>query len=359
VSQNAFFVKGSSEFSLGMSAARLDNKVMWNKAKKLWVSLGCLSLLTAFWSAGSLTAAEPEQTIPLADPTIFLDKGTYYLYGTGGLPGSGRDGFLVYTSKDLKSWEGPAGATGGFALVKGDVFGTKWFWAPQIFRYQDRYWIAYAADECIALATSESPLGPFKQEKMEKFPGELLQIDPYIFFDDDGKIYFFHVRLDRGNRIYVAEMEPDLSGIKKDTLRECISTRLDSWENVRNNDYGVAEGPTVIKRDGVYYLFYSANDYRYVEYAVGYATASSPLGPWTRYEGNPILSRKNVGQNGTGHGDILTDPEGKLLYVFHTHKSDKEVHPRKSAVIDLVAEKKEGKTVFSVEDKSFRFLLKK
>ena len=84
-----------------MGAAKLDNKAMWNKAKKLWVSLGCLSLLTAFWSAGSLSAAEPEQTIPLADPTIFLDKGTYYLYGTGGLPGSGRDGFLVYTSKDL------------------------------------------------------------------------------------------------------------------------------------------------------------------------------------------------------------------------------------------------------------------
>lgn len=342
-----------------MCAARLDNKAMWNKAKKLFVSLGSLSLLTAFLGAGSLAAAEPGQTIPLADPTIFQDKGTYYLYGTGVLPGSGHDGFLVYTSKDLKNWEGPAGATKGFALVKGDVFGTKGFWAPQIFRYQDRYWMAYTANECIALATAESPLGPFKQKKLEKLPADLLQIDPFIFFDDDGKIYFYHVRLDRGNRIYVAEMEPDLSGIKKETLRECISTRMDSWENVRNNDYGVAEGPTVIKRDGVYYLFYSANDYRYVEYAVGYATASSPLGPWSRYEGNPILSRKNVGQNGTGHGDILTDPEGKLLYVFHTHKSENEVHPRKSAVINLVAEEKEGKTVFSVKDESFRFLLKK
>jgi hypothetical protein len=38
-----------------------------------------------------------DDTIYLADPTIFLDKGTYYLYGT-----SSDNGFLVYQSKDLK-----------------------------------------------------------------------------------------------------------------------------------------------------------------------------------------------------------------------------------------------------------------
>jgi len=353
------FVKDSGEFSLGIISPKPNNKAMWNRAKKIAVSLGCFSFLMGFLAAQPVPATAPAQTIPLADPTIFFDQGSYYLYGTGVLPGSGLDGFMVYSSKELRDWEGPTGATGGFALIKGDVFGTRGFWAPQVFRYQGQYWMAYTADEYIALAKADNPLGPFKQEKLEKLPTDQRQIDPFLFFDDDGKVYFYHVRLEDGNRIFVAEMESDLSAIKKDTLRECIAAQKESWENVRNNDWGVAEGPTVIKRGGVYYLFYCANDFRYVEYAVGYATASSPLGPWKRYEGNPILSRENVGQNGPGHGDILTDSEGNLLYVFHTHKSDKEVHQRKTAIVTLETKEKDGKTVFALKEGSFRFLLKK
>ena len=68
-----------------------------------------------------------EKQILLADPTIFEENDTYYLYGTKedqSIPG---EGFLVYISKDLKNWEGPVGKTDGFALKKGDAFGTKGF----------------------------------------------------------------------------------------------------------------------------------------------------------------------------------------------------------------------------------------
>ena len=61
----------------------------------------------------------------------------------------------------------------------------------------------------------------------------------------------------------------------------------------------VMEGPTVIKLDGVYYLFYSANDYRSIDYAVGYATSNSPMGPWTKNENSPIIHRSIVGENGS------------------------------------------------------------
>ena len=33
----------------------------------------------------------------------------------------------MYTPKDLKKWGGPVGKTGGYALKKGDAFGTKFF----------------------------------------------------------------------------------------------------------------------------------------------------------------------------------------------------------------------------------------
>ncbi len=61
-------------------------------------------------------------TLFMADPTIFYNKGTYYLYGTGG---NSAKGFLVYTSSDMKNWKGPMGATDGYALIKGDTYGMR------------------------------------------------------------------------------------------------------------------------------------------------------------------------------------------------------------------------------------------
>lgn len=269
--------------------------------------------------------------IYLADPTIFLHEGVYYLYGTGGNSG---DGFMVYTSTDMKHWEGPKGAREGYALRKEDVFGDKGFWAPQVFYYGEKFYMTYTANENIAIAESDSPLGPFIQKEKKSLDAPVKQIDPFVFIDDDGKIYLYHVRLTEGNRIFVAEMEDDFSGIKPETLRECINASV-LWENTQHVPWPVAEGPTILKHKGLYYMIYSANDFRNIDYAVGYAVSDNPLGPWEKYEGNPILSRKHIGENGTGHGDIVKDKQGDLWYVLHTHNSNSEVAPRKTAIVKV------------------------
>lgn len=281
--------------------------------------------------AGAQSEPENESNIYLADPTIFYDNGTYYLYGTGG---DSEYGFSVYTSDDLKNWSGPKGVSFGYALKKGDAYGSGGFWAPQVFRYKDKYYMAYTADEFIAIASADSPLGPFRQDKIAKLPAETKQIDPYIFFDDDGKIYMYHVRLTNGNRLFVAELNEDLTAIKEGTLKECISAEK-GWENTQNVDWPVAEGPTIIKLDGKYYFFYSANDFRNIDYAVGYAVADSPYGPWVKSSKNPIMSRKSLKYNGTGHGDLFLDADKSLRYVFHAHNSNQEVSPRKTAIITM------------------------
>lgn len=268
------------------------------------------------------------EPIYLADPTIFYDQGTYYLYGTGG----NTEGFLVYTSPDLKTWSGPAGVKDGYALVKGDTYGDKGFWAPQVFRYNEQYYMAYTANENIAIAKSSHPLGPFTQQTAKAISGSGKQIDPFLFIDEDGKKYLYYVRLDNGNNLYVAEMKDDLSDIKPETVKQCI-TATASWENTAGSSWPVTEGPSVLLHRGTYYLFYSANDFRNIDYAVGYATAPTPVGPWKKYPGNPIISRHNTGENGSGHGDFIRDKEGALFYVFHTHLSDHTVQPRKTAII--------------------------
>lgn len=285
--------------------------------------------------------------IHLADPTVFCDNGTYYLYGTSPVS---DNGFWVYTSTDLQHWSGPAGAVDGYAL-RGNTYGTQGFWAPQVFKKDGRYAMAYTANEQIAIAWADSPLGPFVQDEPAMIPAKTKEIDPFVFHDDDGKTYMYHVRLIGGNRIYVAEMNDDLRSMKEETARECIAVNDKGWENTAEGKWGVSEGPTVVKLDGTYYMFYSCNDFRSIDYAMGYATAKSPLGPWKKHK-KPIVSRHLTGENGTGHGDLFRDGDGRWMYVLHTHNSNSKVSPRRTAMVELV---KKGKK-FEMVPGSLRYV---
>lgn len=274
--------------------------------------------------AGSMK--ETPHNVCMADPTILMDGGVYYLYGTSG---NSNNGFESYYSKDLENWEGPVEV-----LKKGDAFGTAGFWAPQVLKTEDgRYAMIYTANERIAMAWADSPLGPFRNDSRQCIADDMRRIDPFVFRDTDGKTYLYHVRLDNGNKIYTQSISQDLDSTDLETLSKVIEVTL-PWENTEDSSWPVTEGPTVVKHGGRYYLFYSANDFRNRDYAVGYAVADSPEGPWVKNP-EPIITRFNTGLPGTGHGDIFIDMEGKFKYVFHSHNSQTEVAPRKTYIVGL------------------------
>ena len=300
-------------------------------------------------------ATKNDTRIYLADPTIFYNKATYYLYGT--VESNAGNGFKVYTSPDMTTWAIDTSINNGFALTKGSAFGTKGFWAPQVFGYKNIFYMAYVANENIAIATSNSPSGSFVQNNLQALQASVKQIDPFVFVDDDGKKYLYHVRLTGGNKIFVAQMKDDFSAILPETLQQCI-TASEPWENTANANWPVTEGPSILKHKKLYYLFYTANDFRNPDYAVGYATSSTPYGPWKKYAGNPIISKKDIGINGTGHGDFVKDAHQNLWYVFHTHFSDSVATPRRTAIIKVKFVKNVHEDIDKVviDKKSFRFL---
>ncbi len=263
--------------------------------------------------------------LPLADPYIFYHDGVYYAYGT-----SSDNGFEAYYTEgeDLKYWKKHP----GYILRKEDSYADRWFWAPEVY-YNDTdetFYLYYSADEHICVATGPSPLGPFTQAVKQPMRSEK-SIDSTLFIDDDGTPYLYFVRFTNGNVIWVAELEDDLTTIKESTLTQCIEASM-PWETIQGK---VAEGPSVLKRNGVYYMIYSANHYLNKDYAVGYATASSPVGPWTKSADNPIFRRPLPVLVGTGHGAPFTDADGKLRYVFHAHASTSAVQPRKLYITDM------------------------
>jgi beta-xylosidase len=77
----------------------------------------------------------------------------------------------------------------------------------------------------------------------------------------------------------------------------------------------------MLKHQGVYYLLYSGGSADSEFYAIGYATAKNPAGPFTKHPGNPII-RKGDGIFGPGHVSVTRDREGKLWMVYHQKKDE-------------------------------------
>lgn len=283
--------------------------------------------------------AQEKREIFFADPTIYVEDGKYYLTGTQG--GPGPLGFSMLESKDLQTWTPPAGARDSICMIlnKGDQnYGTGGFWAPQLFKANDTYYLTYTANEQTVLTRSKSLLGPYRQGEVAPIDGSEKNIDPFIFKDDDGKYYLYHVRFNKGNYLWVGEFDLKRGKVRPETLKKCFD-QTEPWEATPNYQSApVMEGPTVIKLKDKYYLFYSANHFRNIDYSVGYAVADSPYGPWVKYKGNPILHRSVVGENGSGHGDLFKGSDGQLYYVYHVHFNGQQVSPRRTRIVPVIKE---------------------
>lgn len=241
-----------------------------------------------------------------ADPAVIRYQGKYYLYPTW----DGR-GYDVFVSDDLVHWEQKS---------KCYVDRRRGAWAPDVFhnvRADGKFYLYYTVDDpnggkLIGVAVADHPLGEFRDH------GTLATsaIDAHLFQDDDGSLYLYYVKLDGGFRIVVRKMRDPLT---PEGEPHVVIQPTEPWERRRG---AVTEGPWMLKHAGRYYLMYSGSGANGPEYAIGYATADSPLGPFTKYAGNPIAKQGN-GVFGPGHHCVITGPDNKLWMVYHQQNSTK------------------------------------
>ncbi|MGM9843821.1 MAG: family 43 glycosylhydrolase [Muribaculaceae bacterium] len=241
----------------------------------------------------------------------------YYAYGT-----NHGDGIEVWRSTNLVGWEYM-----GLALHKDNCTEKQWFWAPEVYHKNGKYYMYFSANEHLFVATGDSPTGPFYQQggyQVQNILGSEKCIDSHVFFDDDGSAWLFFARFVPDERIYSCRLSSDLITPVAGTLRQCLAV-TDAWEKIWPT---VVEGPNVIKRNGIYYLTYSANSYESHDYAVGYATTTNiASGTWTKFSGNPIL-RRMEDLVGCGHHSLFYDKVGNLKIAYHAHNSTSNIHPR-------------------------------
>lgn len=211
-------------------------------------------------------------------------------------------------------------------------------WAPDISYHGGRYLMYYAVSRfgsntsAIGLATSSTGLpGSWSDRGIvhsSTSSSDYNAIDPDLLVDSDGKWWLAFgswwsgikmIRLDPGTgKQYAA-----------DTTRHSLASRPTGTKAV--------EGPTVVKRNGYYYLFASYDTCcsgTSSTYKIKVGRATSPTGPY--YDRNGVAMNNNGGTVvmasqgsviGPGGQDIMPDVDGDLL-VYHYYDGNDRGTPK-------------------------------
>lgn len=266
-----------------------------------------------------------------ADPFVLRTRGGYVAYGTGSVIG-GRP-FEVLTSPDLVHWTSVGGALEPLPASMGTDY-----WAPEVAEHDGRWWMYYSVGfedrgHHLRVAVADSPTGPFVDQGVNLSPDEKFAIDASPFRDDDGTWYLFHARdVLEGDRVGTMLAVDVLDGMT--ALRggpRTILTPSHDWQLYLRQrtmygqvyDWHTLEGPSVVKRNGRYWCFYSGGSWLKPTYGVAFAVADHPLGPWTEPTGVPPLLRTIPGRViGPGHNSVVVGPDGQDVMVYHAWDVD-------------------------------------
>jgi GH43 family beta-xylosidase len=264
-----------------------------------------------------------------ADPFVLKlsDRG-YAAYGTHPDATEGGRVFDVLLSDDLVTW-----TEAGPALVRVDAGLGDQYWAPEVCERDGAWWMYYSVGRDIEghhirVAKADRPTGPFIDLGVNLTPDERFAIDAHPFQDEDGNWYLYFARDvlegDRvGTHLAVGRLETptDLTGV-----RSALSPSADwqIYERERSMygsvyDWHTLEGPAVVRRHGKYWMTFSGGAWTGPGYAVAWASAPEPLGPWTHApHGTPPLLATGPRLIGPGHNSLTVAPDGSDVIAFHS-----------------------------------------
>ncbi|MFI1360920.1 family 43 glycosylhydrolase [Streptomyces sp. NPDC020898] len=281
-------------------------------------------LVAAAVSLGLASAAAAGPATPVLDrnfpdPDIVKAAGAYHAYATN------DDGKHIQhaTSRDLVGWKVDSGnvlpVLGAWAKPEeGKV------WAPEVYDNGGGFTMQYTARDrasdrqCIGVALSSSPDGPFRP----------VGDGPLVCPAAQGGAIDASSYTEGGQRYLLWKNDGNCCGM--DTWLHLQPT---SWDGTRTTGEPVrlirqdpdperegrlVEAPTLVKRDGRYVLFYSADDYRGEKYKTSYAVADRLTGPYTK-AANPLMTTATFSGavRGPGGQDVVSGPDGRDYLFFH------------------------------------------
>jgi hypothetical protein len=239
-----------------------------------------------------------------ADPTARVFNGKIYLYPSHDIPAPAdyarKDWFCmedyhVFSSSNLTDWEDH-----GVIVTQTKV---PWItrigydmWAPDCVFKNGKYYFYFPVNGKIGVATADKPEGPYTV--LDSPVVGMNGIDPCVIIDKDGQAYIYTSM----GRFFVAKLKENMVELdgKPQTL-QAFPTK------------GLIEGPFIFERNGIYYMTYPHVNDKVVE-RLEYATASSPMGPFT-FAG--VIMDESPTGCWTNHHSLVEF--NKQWYLFYHH----------------------------------------
>jgi beta-xylosidase len=257
-----------------------------------------------------------------ADPSVIRVGDIYYAAGTSS---EWAPYYPLYTSRDLVNWQQI-----GHVFDRMPEWAAASYWAPELFHHNGTFFVYYTARRktdnvsVIGVATTDDPRKGFTDRGIIVEWGKEA-IDGFPFLDDDG-------------RLYLAWKAYGLPDDNKPTTLLASEMTADGL-TLRGKEFalleGGYEGEAIVKRGGLYYLFFSSRACcgRKCDYQLEVARAGDLRGPWTQDERNPIL-RGGGEWRCPGHGTPVQTPDGRWFYLYHAYHANDFVHVGRQGLLD-------------------------
>ena len=268
--------------------------------------------------------------VPVHDPVMIRQNGTYYLFATG-------RGISVWSSKDMKGWKKeksvfsspPEWAVKAVPGFRGHI------WAPDIAYYNGQYYLYYSIStfgknrSCIGVATNAT-LDPDSPEYKWMDHGKVIEsvtgrdewnaIDPNFILDENQKPWLSFGSFWNGLKL-----------VRLTDDAKSIETNPQEWHNLASvprtpPTNGAIEAPFIFKKGKYYYLFASYDLCCKGEnstYKMRVGRSEKLAGPYLDKDnipmtkgGGTLLLQGDANWHGVGHNSVYTFDDTDYL-IFH------------------------------------------
>ncbi len=247
-----------------------------------------------------------------ADPTMVMFKGEYYLFA------SKSGGY--FHSTDLINWD--LITTADLPLED---------YAPTVVEMRDSLFFMASANAPVKIYKTANPkTGKWKIAKAD-FP--IGMIDPDLFLDDDGRLFFYY-GCSNSQPLYAVELDPKSFNPIGNPIVTFNSNKADyGWE--QSGDYNNQpenpwlEGSWMTKYKDKYYLQYAIPGTQFKSYCDGVYVSDKPLGPFRMAPNNPFSSKPEGFIGGAGHSSTFKDRYGNYWHISTLTISQKHMFERR------------------------------
>lgn len=246
------------------------------------------------------------------DPSVIMAGGRYYAFSTETAWERPGHVFPILVSRNLTGWSYVADV-----FSAPPAWGVGDWWAPAVVKRGGVYFLYYSGYarsrmHCLAVATATLPTGPYTDHgplACQDGARAAGYIDASPLIAGGNGYLYFSVDGPDHHSISVLPLSADMLGVAGPRVE--LMDETEDWEKMGT---GTVEGPSVFAWGTRYVMLYSGGDWR-GQYGMGYAVATSPMGPFVKSGGQ--LLRNGGGLAGPGGGSYFLDSTGRPWLAYH------------------------------------------